>query len=130
MTKTRTFRTVILFFCLLSAFPVAAFAHHSWSGYDMSHTTSVKGTVTQFQWGNPHMWINFEVHDDKDLVQNWSAGGPSPNRLANSGWDTNTLKPGDQITFVGYRIKDGTFSMKLEKIVFPDGRELYCGRGR
>jgi hypothetical protein len=96
----------------------------------MSHTTAVKGTVTQFQWGNPHMWINFEVQDDKGAAQNWSAGGPSPNRLANSGWNSDTLKPGDQVTFVGYRIKDGGYSMKLDKIVLPDGRELPCGRGR
>jgi hypothetical protein len=128
--KTKVFRTGLLFLFLLCVCTVPVSAHHSWSGYDMSHKTTVKGTVTQFQWGNPHMWINFEVHDDKGAVENWSAGGPSPNRLANSGWDNSTLKPGDVITFVGYRIKDGTYSMKLEMIVLPDGRELHCARWR
>jgi hypothetical protein len=106
------------------------FAHHSWSGYDMATLTTVKGTVTQFDWGNPHIWISFEAKDDKGNIEKWSAGGPSPNRLANTGWDKNTLKPGDQITFVGNRITDGTLSMRLDKIVFPDGRELGCYRGR
>jgi len=130
MAKTKVFLTAILFSLALSTQSVPASAHHSWSGYDMSHTTTVKGTVTQFQWGNPHMWINFEVRDDKGAVENWSAGGPGPNRLAKSGWDSNILKPGDVITFVGYRIKDGTYIMKLEKIVLPDGRELTCATRR
>jgi hypothetical protein len=128
--KTKSFLAAFLFLVLLCVYAVPASPHHSWSGYDMAHKTTVKGTVTQFQWGNPHMWINFDVHDDKGAVENWSAGGPSPNRLANSGWDNSTLKPGDVITLVGNRIKDGTYSMKLESIVLADGRELYCGRGR
>ena len=119
-----------LFSCLVLTAAGPAFAHHSWSGYDSSNLSTVKGTVMQFEWGNPHIWINFEVHDDKGTIENWTAGGPSPNRLSNTGWDKNTLKPGDQITFVGNRIKDGTYSMKLQKIVLPDGRELSCYRGR
>ena len=96
----------------------------------MVNLTTVRGTVTEYNFANPHMWINFEVRDDKGNIQKWSAGGPGPNRLANTGWDKNTMKPGDQVTFVGNRIADGTFSMKLQKIVLPDGRELPCYRGR
>ena len=128
--KKRALLVGFLFSCLLLTAAGPAFAHHSWSGYDSSNLTTVKGIVTQFEWGNPHIWINFEVHNDNGAIENWTAGGPSPNRLSNTGWDKSTLKPGDQITFVGYRIKDGTYSMKLQKIVLPDGRELSCYRGR
>jgi hypothetical protein len=107
-----------------------AFAHHAWHGYDMANVTSVKGTVTQFDWGNPHVWISFEMKDDKGKVEKWSAGGPSPSRMANTGWDKDTLKPGDQITAVGHRIEDGTYSLRLEKVVLSDGRELICYGGR
>jgi hypothetical protein len=107
-----------------------AFAHHAWHGYDMVNLTSVKGTVTQFDWGNPHVWINFEMTDDKGNIEKWSAGGPSPSRMANTGWDKETLKPGDQITAVGHRITDGTNNMRLVKIVLSDGRELICYGGR
>jgi len=127
--KTRLRWIPILLLCLL-AISGPVFAHHSWSGYDMRDTTTVKGTVTEFDYGNPHIWISFEAKDDNGNIQKWSAGGPSPNRLANSGWDKNTVKPGDQITFVGNRISNGTFSMKLQKIVLPDGREMPCSRGR
>ena len=114
----------------LLAVYVPAFAHHAWHGYDMANVTSVKGTVTQFDWGNPHVWISFEMTDDKGSIEKWSAGGPSPSRMANTGWDKETLKPGDQITAVGHRISDGTYSMRLVKVVLSDGRELICYGGR
>jgi hypothetical protein len=118
-----------LVLCLLAA-ASPAFAHHAWHGYDMDNLTTVKGTVTQFDWGNPHVWINFEMTDDKGNIEKWSAGGPSPSRMAGTGWDKNTLKPGDQITAVGHRIMDGTYSLRLVKVVLSDGRELICYGGR
>lgn len=114
----------------LMAICAPAFAHHAWHGYDMAHLSTVKGTVTQFDWGNPHVWISFEALDDKGNVEKWSAGGPSPSRMANTGWDKDTLKPGDQISAVGHRIEDGTFNMRLVKVVLADGRELICYGGR
>jgi hypothetical protein len=115
---------------LLPVLSVSVSAHHAWSGYDMVNITTVKGTVTQFDWGNPHVWINLEVKDDKGKIEKWSVGGPSPSRMAGTGWDKGTLKPGDQITAVGHRISDGTYSLRLEKVVLADGRELICYGGR
>ena len=115
--------------CLLVV-SAPVFAHHAWHGYDMENLTSVKGTVTQFDWGNPHVWINFEMKDDKGVVEKWAAGGPSPSRMAGTGWDKETLKPGDQITAVGHRISDGAFSLRLVKVVLSNGRELICYGGR
>ena len=115
--------------CLL-AFAGPAFAHHAWHGYDMENITSVAGTVTQFDWSNPHVWISFEITDDKGAIEKWSAGGPSPSRMANTGWDKDTLKPGDQITVVGHRINDGTNYLRLVKVVLSDGRDLICYGGR
>lgn len=109
---------------LLIAGPV--FAHHAWGGYDMKNLSTIKGTVSQFDWGNPHVWINFDVKDDKGNVEKWSAGGPSPSRMAGTGWSKDTLSTGDQITAVGNRIKDGTLKMRLDKVVLADGRELEC----
>jgi hypothetical protein len=54
------------------------------------------------------------------------SGGPSPSRMAGTGWDKDTLKPGDQITAIGHRISDGTYFLRLIKVVAPDGRELIC----
>jgi hypothetical protein len=115
--------------CLMTV-SLPAFAHHAWHGYDMANLTTVKGTVTQFDWGNPHVWINLEVTGDKGNIEKWAAGGPSPSRMAGTGWDKETLKPGDQITAVGHRIADGTYNLRLVKVVLADGRELICYGGR
>ena len=121
------FGTLVVF---LLTVPGPAFAHHAWHGYDMDNVTSLKGTVTQFDWGNPHVWITFEMTDDKGNVEKWNAGGPSPSRMANTGWDKDTVKPGDQITAVGHRIKDGTYNLRLVKVILADGRELTCYGGQ
>jgi len=118
------------FAVFLMTVSLPAFAHHAWHGYDMANLTTVKGTVTQFDWGNPHVWINLEVTGDKGNTEKWAAGGPSPSRMAGTGWDKETLKPGDQITAVGHRIADGTYSLRLVKVVLADGRELICYGGR
>jgi hypothetical protein len=114
----------------LAAYSGPAFGHHAWHGYDMANVTSVSGTVTQFDWANPHVWISFEVKDDSGNIQKWNAGGPSPSRMAGTGWDKDTLKPGDRITAVGHRIEDGTYNIRLVKVVLADGRELACYGGR
>jgi len=127
--KTRLRWIGSLVVCLLTV-SGPAFAHHAWHGYDMANVTSVKGTVTQFDWGNPHVWISLEVANDKGAVEKWNAGGPSPSRMAGTGWDKDTLKPGDQITAVGHRISDGTYNLRLVKVVLSDGHELICYGGR
>ncbi len=112
------------------AISVPAFAHHAWHGYDMANLTTLRGAVTQFDWANPHVWIYLDVKDDKGNAEKWNAGGPSPSRMANTGWDKDTLKPGDQITVVGHRINDGTNYLRLVKVVLSDGRDLICYGGR
>ena len=109
---------------LAIALPV--FAHHAWHGYDMREMSTVNGTVTEFDWENPHVWMSFDVPDGKGGVQKWRAGGPSPSRMAGNGWDKDTLKPGDHITAVGNRISDGTYFLRLSKVVLANGKQLLC----
>lgn len=102
-----------------------AFAHHAWNGYDMSNLTTVKGTITNFDWANPHVWMSFDANDN-GKVAHWDAGGPSPSRMQGTGWSKDTLKPGDQITAVGHKIKDGTNKLRLDKVVLSNGKSLVC----
>jgi Family of unknown function (DUF6152) len=111
-------------FLLLTATP--SFAHHAWRGYDMKNVTTMTGTVTGFDFGNPHVWMNLDVKNDRGEIEKWSAGGPSPSRMANAGWTKDTLHPGDQITIVGNRISDGTFKLRLSHVLLADGRKLKC----
>jgi hypothetical protein len=101
-----------------------AFAHHSMSMYDRGHDTTFKAIITQFDWVNPHSQITFTVTDESGNTEKWVAEGPGPNRLANHGWTKDTLKPGDQVTIVGNRNKDGSSTMRFERVILPNGQEL------
>jgi hypothetical protein len=105
---------------LLTAAP--AMAHHAWP-VDRSKEVTVKGTVTSFNWSNPHVMIDLEVRTD-GKIERWNIGGPSPDRMARNGWDRNTLKAGDVVTGIGHRHSDGSNVVQLQKIVLADGREM------
>jgi hypothetical protein len=94
------------------------------SMYDRGQDTTFKATITEFNWANPHAQITFTVTDEKGTVVKWVAEGPGPNRLANHGWTKDSLKAGDQVTIVGNRNKDGSPTMRFEKIIFANGQEL------
>ena len=107
---------------LLAASP--SFAHHSWP-VDFSKEVTVKGTVTDYQWGNPHVMMGLDVQGANGKVERWKVGGPSTNRMAANGWDKTTLKPGDVITASGYRFTDGQPVLRLQKIVMASGKEMF-----
>ena len=100
-------------------------AHHGEANYDTEKTVSVKGTVMDFQFVNPHVQITIEVKNDKGETEKWVGEARSPAMLSRyGGWDKSTLKLGDTITMSGHQTKNGTFFMRLEKIVKADGKEL------
>lgn len=101
-----------------------ALAHHSWP-VDTSRPVTVKGTVTGYDWANPHVMIGLDVPTDAGRTERWSVGGPSTTRMAANGWDKTTLKPGDVITAIGYRFSDGQNILRLEKVVMAGGREMF-----
>jgi uncharacterized protein DUF6152 len=128
-TPTQTFRTTLfaLFITILAllvvSFPV--YAHHGASMFDMVRLITVKGTVTSFEWVNPHSMIYADVKDEKGNVQKWvieTRGGP--NALTRAGWTKDTVKPGDEVTFTGHPAKNGTNNMRLAKVVLASGKEL------
>jgi hypothetical protein len=100
-------------------------AHHGEANYDTEKMVSVKGTVTAFEFVNPHVQISIDAKNDKGETEKWVGEARSPAMLSRyGGWDRNTLKIGDVITFNGHRTKNGTFFMRLDKIVMSDGKEL------
>ena len=100
-----------------------SFAHHAWP-IDRSKEVTVKGTVTAFNWSNPHVMIDVDVKTDAGKLEKWSIGGPSTERMSGNGWDRNTLKAGDVITGIGYRHSDGSNIVQLQKIILANGKEM------
>jgi hypothetical protein len=97
-------------------------AHHSWPvSYD--HLVTVKGTVIEFVWANPHPMMTLEVQTG-GRTEKWQIGGPAINRMESNGWTKTTVKPGDVITGIGYQFADGEKIIRLERVVLADGKEL------
>ncbi len=88
---------------------VPAFAHHSFAMFDSTKNMTLDGTIKDFQWTNPHSWVQIVVKDPATGKEvEWSIEGGSPNGLARSGWKRTSLKPGDKAQVVIHPLKDGT----------------------
>ena len=98
--SVKTARLVAMVLGIVST-GVAAVAHHGAAAYDRTVTLTLKATVTEFIFRNPHIILSFDATDDQGKVVHWSAEGGSPSGLARRGWTWKTLKAGDQITVVG-----------------------------
>ena len=98
-------------------------AHHSWP-VDTGREVTVKGTVTGYNWTNPHVMIGLNVETANGKMEKWDVGGPSTARMSGNGWNNTTLKPGDVITAMGYRFSDGQNILRLQKIVMSNGKEM------
>jgi hypothetical protein len=112
-----------LFIAVLVSGAVSLSAHHSWP-VDQSKLVTVKGTVKEFAWENPHPMITLEVRTDDGKTEKWLVGGPAINRMEANGWTRTTVKPGDVLTGIGYQFSDGQKIIRLERVVLADGREM------
>jgi len=110
---------------VLVATPV--FAHHGGSAYDTSKPVTLTGTVTDFQFIQPHPIIALDVKDDKGEIVKWSVEMTSPNHLVRFGWNGHKLKPGDEITVVGSAAKNGLKVLNLRKISYATGQLIPLG---
>jgi len=112
----------------LSVVSAATFAHHGTANYNTDTQVSVKGTVTDFQFNNPHVLIFMQVKDESGKTTDWQGELTSPNHLIRAGWNAHSLKPGDKITITGWRSASGANSMWITKTVV-NGRELTTAAG-
>jgi len=99
-------------------------AHHGRASYDDTKVFTLMGTVSSFQFLNPHAQLFLDVKDDKGNIEKWVGEGTSPNMLVREGWDRKTIKPGDRISVTGHAARNGTNNLRIEKVVLPNGKEL------
>jgi hypothetical protein len=103
------------------------FAHHGGAAYDSSRPLTLKGTVTEFQFIQPHPLISLDVKDDQGNVVKWSVEMTAPNHLVHFGWSGKKLKPGDEITVTGLPAKNGLKVLNLRKISWANGEVIPLG---
>ena len=103
-------------------------AHHAFTAeYDENKRVTVSGTVTKFEWTNPHAWLYVDGKNESFKVNSWSFEMGTPNGLLHRGWRRTELKKGDQVTVEGYRAKDGSNVANARTVTMPDGRKLFGG---
>jgi Family of unknown function (DUF6152) len=101
-----------------------ALAHHGEAAYETTKILTLRGTMTKFEWANPHCQLRFDVRDGQGNVQHWSVLAISPLMLSRYGWTRHSLKPGDMVTIIFHPAKDGEMIGILDKVVLANGREL------
>jgi len=119
--KTSIMLTAVLLVLVSTRAPLSA--HHSWP-VSMEKLVTVKGTVKEIEWQNPHPMFTLEVRTDEGKTETWRVGGPALNRMEANGWTKTTLKIGDVVTGTGYQFADGQKILRLERIVMTDGKEM------
>jgi hypothetical protein len=121
--------TAILAIAVLVVASTAA-AHHSFVMFDQTKQVTLTGTVTTFEWTNPHAYIEIDVPDEKGTIKHWGVEMGSPSILMQSGWKFKDLKHGDKVTVKISPLKDGKPGGLLIQATLPDGRVLGNGPGR
>jgi hypothetical protein len=131
---TRARRTTFCFLLIVAAAALiglpSLMAHHSFAMFDQTKQVTLTGNVTEFQWTNPHAYIEIDVPDEKGVIKHWSVEMGSPSILMQSGWKFKDLKHGDKITVKLSPLRDGKPGGLLVQATLPDGRVLGNGPGR
>ena len=100
-----------------------ALAHHSFAVYDHTRTLNLKGTVTKWQWSNPHAYLDIDVRDSNGEVKHYTLEGTSINMLQRSGWRSNMIKAGDQVTAVAAPLLNGEPGGLLLELTLANGEK-------
>ena len=123
---TRTLLTLALaaVVAIISTLVTTAQAHHSFAMFDQTQQVTLKGTVHESQWTNPHAWIHLDVAGANGINDSWQVELNSPNNLKRQGWKSTSVKAGDQVTLVLNPLKDGSKGGLFVSITLPDGSVL------
>jgi hypothetical protein len=103
-------RILSKFFAVSFALVVIAsplLAHHGTSRYDLAKTVTLSGTVTGFDWGNPHCLVHVDVKDSKGEIQHWTLELSSPFSMSRAGWNKDSLMLGDELTAETHPARNG-----------------------
>ena len=101
------------------------YAHHGTGvAYETDKWVTVKGTVTEWIWSNPHCGILFDATDDQGNGVHWGAELGNPHQLSQAGFSRDVIKPGDKVTITGHPSRSGAPRVEFHDMLLPDGRKL------
>jgi hypothetical protein len=107
---------------------VPAMAHHSFAVYEPALQIKLKGVVTKFKWGNPHVYLEIDAPDPKTgEAHHWLLEGASTSILNRAGWKFNMVKPGDMVTVIVSPLRSGEPAALLKQLTLADGSKYSNG---
>jgi uncharacterized protein DUF6152 len=114
--------SALMFSALIFSGPL--FAHHGNAAFDAGKKVTLKGTVTEWVWANPHCWLKFDVKDDSGNPVHWVAETNNAPDMIERGWSKHSFKPGDEITVTVEPVKNGNPVGRVLEVVLPNGQTL------
>lgn len=123
-SRTSASLTIVAVAVSLLAASATARAHHGTANVYDSKAIELKGTITKFEWTNPHNQIYFDVKNEKGDVVHWIAATEPPQVMLERGWTRRSLKEGDQVTVFVFPAKNGAPVGNVQRIIMADGKEL------
>ena len=125
--KDRAFSVFALAVFLLVV-SIAISAHHGTSVFDMSKTLTMRGTVTEWDWSNPHCLLQFDVKNEDGQVVRWVAETQNPANMVDVGWGKASFKPGDEVTVTLVPAKNGKPFGRIDSVVLSNGKKLEASK--
>jgi Family of unknown function (DUF6152) len=104
--------------------PFPVLAHHGNASYDTSKTVTIKGTVTEYTWANPHVFLRVDVKDESGNIQHWVLEGQNAVTQASAGWTKSMFKPGDQVMIDATPAKNGRLIGRFKGRIVINGQEF------
>jgi hypothetical protein len=123
------FLTALILVLAISIVSLPLLAHHGNAVYDDTKTITLKGTVTQWVWANPHCILHLDVTDDSGQLVPWIVETENPTSMFNIGWTKTSMKPGDQVTVTALQVKNGKPIGRIVDVLLPSGQKL-VGKAR
>jgi len=114
---------------VISIVSIPLFAHHGNAVYDDTRTITLKGTVTQWAWSNPHCILHLDVTSESGEVVPWIVETENPTSMFNIGWSKTSMQPGDQVTVTAMPVKNGKPIGRIVDVLLPSGQKL-IGKAR
>ena len=122
--KIRLLACLAVLFCSLLLVTVPLSAHHASRAVYENNSVTLMGTVTNYEWSNPHIIVSVQVKGKKGNVEEWHAEVLPPAQATAAGWTKESIKPGDQVTLIGHPGRNAQHILMLEELVTSDGRTL------
>ena len=105
------------------------FAHHGTAAFENDKKVTLKGTVTEWLWSNPHCLLQFDVKGDDGKVVHWVGETQNPVSMTNVGWSKAAIKAGDEVTVTILQVKNGLPLGRVVSVALPNGKTLISGEG-